>query len=82
MNKTMPNNLFPYRFAYPNVTNFADHKAMYHAMREWIIENVDNFCYDAMWTKIGDCIYINIRDDQMAMLFVLKFGKGNEYESV
>lgn len=59
---------------YPNVTNFNDHFALYNLMVDWIREHVVNYQHNALWTKIGDCIYIKLRKEQDAMMFLLKFG--------
>ena len=59
---------------YPNVTDFADHFAMYNRMVAWIKRNVENYQFNALWTKIGDCIYIKLRKEKDAMMFILSFG--------
>ena len=60
--------------SYPNVTDFADHFAMYNRMVVWIKQNVENYQSNALWTKIGDCIYVKLRKEKDAMMFILCFG--------
>jgi hypothetical protein len=63
--------------SYPNFTNFAQHFALYNEMVDWIRRNVVNYQHNALWTKIGDCIYIKLRKHHDATVFILKFGPGN-----
>lgn len=60
--------------SYPNNIGFEKHFALYNEMVDWIKANVVNYQHNALWTKIGDCIYIKLRKRQDAMVFVLKFG--------
>ena len=64
--------------AYPNYIGFDQHFALYNQMVTWIKANVRNYQHNAMWTKIGDCIYIKLRKRDDAMVFVLKFGLTEE----
>ena len=59
---------------YPNTIGFAEHFSLYNKMIDWIKANVVNYRQNSMWTKIGDCIYIKLRKEQDAMLFILTFG--------
>jgi hypothetical protein len=60
--------------SYANTTNFKDHFEMYNNMVAWIKANVVNYHNNALWTKIGDCVYIKLRKEKDAMLFILRFG--------
>lgn len=60
--------------SYPNRTNFHDHFQLYNDMVEWIKQNVANPHQNVLWTKIGDCIYIQFRKRKDMLWFQLKFG--------
>lgn len=60
--------------SYPNNTNFQDHFEMYNRMVDWIRQNVVNYHSNALWTKIGDCVYVKLREEKDAMMFILCFG--------
>lgn len=60
--------------AYPNITGFQHHFQLYNDMVDFIKENVVKYENNALWTKIGDCIYIKLRKKQDATLFILRFG--------
>lgn len=64
-------------WAYPNYIGFERHFQLYRDMVDWIKANVVNYKHNAMWTKIGDCIYINLRNPRDAMMFALRFGSEN-----
>lgn len=59
--------------AYPNTIGFDQHFALYNSMVDWIKSNVVNYENNALWTKIGDCIYIKLRKPHDATMFLLKF---------
>lgn len=69
----------PYGWAgeltYPNNTNFDDHFQMYNEMVEWIHDNINNHRSNVLWTKIGDCIYVQFRKPKDMMWFSLRFGQ-------
>ena len=65
-------------FSYPNHTNFRDHFEMYNRMVAWIRANVEGYQYNALWTKIGDCVYVKLRKEKDAMMFILAFGAPND----
>ena len=60
--------------SYPNRTNFDDHLQQYINMIEWIKQNVADPYQNVLWTKIGDCIYIQFRKRKDMTWFVLRFG--------
>lgn len=68
----------PYGWAgeltYPNITDFEDHMAMYQDMVHHINTVVKNPKQNALWTKIGDCIYVQFRKQKDMDWFVLKYG--------
>lgn len=64
--------------AYPNTIGFDRHFAMYNSMVDWIKANVVNYKNNALWTKIGDCIYVKLRKPEDATLFLLKFGRHHD----
>lgn len=70
--------ILPYGWAgeltYPNVVGFDAHFQMYNDMVEWINANVSNPRYNTLWTKIGDCIYVQFRKKKDMMWFSLRFG--------
>ena len=59
---------------YPNEIGFHKHFDLYNKMVGWIKTNVVNYHQNALWTKIGDGIYIKLRKEKDAMLFILTFG--------
>ena len=68
----------PYGWAgeltYPNRTDFDDHMAMYKDMVRHINTVVKNPNNNALWTKIGDCIYVQFRKQKDMDWFILKYG--------
>ena len=60
--------------SYPNRTNFDDHFQQYINMIAWTEQNVEDPHQNVLWTKIGDCIYIQFRKKKDMMWFKLKFG--------
>ena len=68
--------LYGWAFAecYPNDIGFDRHFALYNKMVAWIKANIVNYHQNALWTKIGDGIYIKLRKEKDAMLFILTFG--------
>ena len=60
--------------SYPNRTNFDDHLQQYINMIEWIKQNVADPYQNVLWTKIGDCIYIQFRQRKDMLWFTLRFG--------
>jgi hypothetical protein len=60
--------------SYPNNIGFDRHFALYNEMVAWIKAHVVNYQSNALWTKIGDCIYIKLRKEKDAMMFILRFG--------
>lgn len=71
-----------HEFSYANKTNFADHFQMYRDIVEWIKANIETYEHSTMWTKIGDAIYVKIKNDKDAVMFTLKFGPGDYNGSV
>lgn len=71
-----------HQFVYPNFTNFEDQRLRYIDMVKWIEVVVMKQEHGASWSKVSDCIYITIEDEDDAMLFALKFGQGQTYESI
>ena len=69
----------PYGWAgelsYANRTNFDDHCQLYKDMVAWIKENIKNPKQNVLWTKLGDCIYLQFRKPQDMMWFSLRFGQ-------
>jgi len=63
-----------HEFSYPNDTNFANHFQLYRDIVDWIKANIETYEHSTMWTKIGDCIYVKIKNDKDAVMFALKFG--------
>lgn len=61
-------------FSYPNNIGFDAHFALYNEMVVWIKTNVERYEHNALWTKIGDCIYVKLRKKNDALMFALKFG--------
>lgn len=59
---------------YPNEIGFEMHFLLYLNMVDWIKANVVNYKNNALWTKIGDCIYIKLRKPADATAFILRFG--------
>ena len=72
----------PHQFVYPNFTNFTDQRLRFTDMKKWIEDVVIAQEHVATWSAVSDCIYITIEDDNDAMMFALKFGRGQTYESV
>jgi hypothetical protein len=68
----------PYGWAgeltYPNTIGFDAHYQLYRDMVEWLKQNVKNYRSNTLWTKIGDCIYVQFRKKQDMMWFSLRFG--------
>lgn len=62
---------------YPNEIGFEQHFLLYLQMVDWIRANVVNYENNALWTKIGDCIYIKLRKPTDATAFILRFGLCN-----
>jgi hypothetical protein len=60
--------------AYPNRTNYDDHLRLYVDMVQWILELVERPYNNALWTKIGDCIYVQFRKEKDMVWFQMKFG--------
>jgi hypothetical protein len=61
--------------AYPNNTNFEHHWQLYGEMITWIEENINNHRNNVLWTKIGDCIYVQFRKQKDMTWFSLRFGQ-------
>lgn len=59
---------------YPNRTNFDDHLQQYMNMVAWVEQNVENPHQNVLWTKIGDCIYVQFRKNKDMLWFKLRFG--------
>ena len=72
----------PHQFVYPNFTNFEAQRLLYADMQKWIEEVVMVQKHGASWSKVSDCIYITIEDDNDATMFALKFGRGQTYGSI
>ena len=68
----------PYGWAgeltYPNTMGFDLHWQLYGEMIDWIQHNVKNHRSNVLWTKIGDCIYIQFRKEKDMTWFSLRFG--------
>jgi hypothetical protein len=68
----------PYGWAgeltYTNVTNFAQHEALYREMVKHINTLVRNPVQNVLWTKLGDSICVCFRKKQDLMWFKLRFG--------
>jgi hypothetical protein len=43
-------------------------------MVDWLEQNVKNHRGNTLWTKIGDCIYIQFRKKKDMVWFSLRFG--------
>lgn len=68
----------PYGWAgeltYPNIQGFDAHFQMYRDMVDWCEKNVKNHRSNVLWTKIGDCIYVQFRKKRDMTWFSLRFG--------
>ncbi len=62
---------------YSNILESDRHIALYNSMVDWIKKYVVNYKHNALWTRIGDCIYVKLRKEQDAMVFILYFGSPN-----
>jgi hypothetical protein len=73
------NGKLPYGWAgeltYPNTIGFDEHFQLYRDMVYWIAENVNNHRSNVLWTKIGDCIYVQFRKEKDMVWFSLRFGQ-------
>ena len=58
----------------PNKTNFQDHMDLYKDIIKWIRTNIQNPEQNALWNKIGDCIYVMIRKPKDYTMYALRFG--------
>lgn len=59
---------------YVNHTNFDDHRQLYKDIVAWIEKNIKNPTQNVLWTKLGDCIYVQFRKQKDMMWFSLRFG--------
>lgn len=62
------------KVSYPNIQGFDAHFQMYRDMVEWIETTVKNPKQNVLWSKIGDCIYVQFRKQKDMDWFVLRFG--------
>lgn len=60
-------------YSIPNTTNFDHHMQLYQDIVYWIRANIQTPYANACWTKIGDCIYVQIRKPKDYTLFLLKW---------
>ena len=69
----------PYGWAgelvYPITQGFREHQALYAEMVGWIFRNIQNPTQNALWNKLGDCIYVQFRKRKDMMWFSLRFGQ-------
>ena len=59
---------------YPNTIGFEAHFQLYRDMVVWLEQNVHNHRSNVLWTKLGDCIYIQFRKQKDMTWFSLRFG--------
>ena len=57
-----------------NTVGFDLHFQKYNDIVDWILANVHDPFTNARWTKIGDCIYVHIRQPRDWTLFTLRWG--------
>jgi len=77
---TSENGKLPYGWAgqqhYFNSVGFDAHFQLYNDIVRWCYDTIQNTKQNAYWTKIGDCIYIQLRKEEDLLMFILKFGDG------
>jgi len=69
---TQPNGWAGYLYI-PNTTCFDDHYQTYVGIINWIEGNIERPYRNAHWSKIGDCIYVNIRKKDDFARFLLRW---------
>ena len=57
-----------------NTIGFDAHFAKYNEIVDWIQDNIKRPHSNAHWSKIGDCIYVQIRKRKDWVWFTLRFG--------
>lgn len=62
-------------YSIPNTTNFDHHRQLYCDIVDWINTNIKHPEQNALWDKIGDCLYFCFRNKDDFVWFMLRWGQ-------
>ena len=59
--------------AIPNTIGFNNHFKLYNDIVFWIRDNLRHHTQDARWIKIGDCIYVQFKNEKDYVWFMMRW---------